>query len=481
MKAKAGFHIGVTCPGCGGELELQKDYFSLECPHCGSVLRLKMPEKPPAYILPARKNKREIRFQVDRWLKQNGLPLTRSEFTLRRIYAPYWKIEAIRLKVGHMKTRQEVGQSNFLTTQLDYHGVFQYGRAIGKALTRGGGDQVRTKVKLSPFTSTVTAGPPLAGMPASIGMRSEYIKAYPFSRDRADDQFEYLPVAVPWNQIIEQAQKSVSHKARLNAGVGGKAHSELFNPTGSLIYFPYFIVDSETGDSNVRLFLDGLSGRIEHADHNPRDWETGEGMSPASGDWGELTVDFHRCGNCGVDLPADQSSVYICQNCHEVTVLDSDLGIHDGIVSASLNGDDQQFPFWSLTIPPDILVQAGLSLPGNNPPERLVVPAFKIRNFDALARLCRRMTLTLPEMTTTAVKQYDQKFMPAAIGLSEAIAMAEIILHTAVLGKGRSLPDASMEFIPDRVGLVYAPFHPQNYFFVDSVLGTVTFEKCLVD
>jgi hypothetical protein len=34
---------------------------------------------------------------------------------------------------------------------------------------------------------------------------------------------------------------------------------------------------------------------------------------------------------------------------------------------------------------------------------------------------------------------------------------------------------------PSDIGLVYLPFRPENYFYIDSILNSVTFEKKLVD
>ena len=73
---KSGFYIGVTCPGCGGELEIESNFFTLTCEYCGSVLRIKMPDTPPAYLIKGRLDKREIRFGIDRYLKKQNLPLT---------------------------------------------------------------------------------------------------------------------------------------------------------------------------------------------------------------------------------------------------------------------------------------------------------------------------------------------------------------------------------------------------------------------
>ena len=119
-KNQSGFYIGVSCPGCGGELKLEDEFFVLACGHCGSVLRVTMPEIPPAYLVSARVTEREARFAIDRYLKENGLPLTDSSLQFKRIYYPYWKVDAVLLKVrNRIETREhgcdENGQSDYVT------------------------------------------------------------------------------------------------------------------------------------------------------------------------------------------------------------------------------------------------------------------------------------------------------------------------------------------------------------------------------
>ncbi|MFQ5584640.1 MAG: hypothetical protein ACE5GL_09420, partial [Calditrichia bacterium] len=85
---KSGFFIGVTCPDCGGELELEENFFVTRCCHCDSVHRIVMPDIPMVYLIPAKISKREARFSIDRYLKKKSLPLTSSNFQLKRLYYP---------------------------------------------------------------------------------------------------------------------------------------------------------------------------------------------------------------------------------------------------------------------------------------------------------------------------------------------------------------------------------------------------------
>jgi len=67
-----------------------------------------MPETPPAYLAPAKVSRREMRFKIDRYLKKRGLPLSDSTIDVKRLYYPYWKIDAILLKLRNRIEEREV-------------------------------------------------------------------------------------------------------------------------------------------------------------------------------------------------------------------------------------------------------------------------------------------------------------------------------------------------------------------------------------
>jgi predicted RNA-binding Zn-ribbon protein involved in translation (DUF1610 family) len=481
-KPKAGFYIGVTCPGCGGELELQENFFSLECSYCGSVLRILMPDTPPVYLISAQKQRREVRFQVDRYLKTNILPLTRSDFSIRRIYYPYWKIDAIRLKVYEEKIQQPDRQK-VSYGDLMFPGVGAVAIRSALAANTSLTEERKIKVSLSPYTATQAAGPAVTGLPASLGLRTEYIKAIPFSAESCDEEYEYLPVTIPWDTVCSNLTRSVALKAGLNAGPGRRAKSELFHPVGSLIYFPYIFAQSDTGGDANFFIVDGISGRVVYAGSPPESENIPETISDSLACFSQLKVDFHRCCNCGLDLPATRSSVYICHNCHTVTSLDKNRVLSDGMSAAvpERRCADNQFPFWSFRISPEEIGKITSMHVGSEPPDQLLVPGFRISNFEAMRRLCQRMTRGCARMSMQPIDKHDHRFLPVEISMTEALTLAEILLYREMLVKNPDLTADSTKIRPEQVGLVYVPFHPEYYFYVDSVIGSVTFEKSLID
>jgi DNA-directed RNA polymerase subunit RPC12/RpoP len=462
-KNQSGFYIGVGCPGCGGELKLEEGFFVVACGHCGSVLRVTMPEIPPAYLVSAKVTEREARFTIDRYLKENSLPLTDSGLQFKRIYYPYWKVDAVLLKVrNRIETREhgcdENGQTEYVT------------------------EKEKTDISLTPYATTLPAGAEFDGMPFGIGMRTSYLKLVPFSRVNTQDGYEPLPVVKSWPVTAEKLLSRINNLAHLDAAAFGKNRTELFRPVASLIYFPFLVAESYAGGGFSRFVVDAVTGRmLDHVDR----FEYSDECDPVDCEqikYGQLGVDFHRCLNCGEDLPATQSILYVCANCHQLISLEqSDNNIRGVLMTVPAGSEtDGLFPFWSLTMTPDVQARLQRLFGGLFRSERLVLPAFRIGNFEAMFRLSKRMSSALPRIETAPVDSFDHRCQPVTLSLAEAKMFAGIITYRAELDRMVGALAQKCDLEVTSADLLYAPFHPESYFYVDSVMGAVTFEKSLI-
>ncbi len=468
---KSGFYIGVSCPGCGGELEVQSDFFVLGCTHCGSSLRIIMPGIPPAYLIKSDKDKRAIRFQIDRHLKKNSLPLTSSQFDIKSIYAPYWKIDAVVLKVRNTT----IERTRFGDDYNNYGGYGGYEQTTTY-------EQKITDIRLVPFMITQFASDTLLPFPHSLGMRTEYIKMVPFSKENIDGEFTCLPAVKEWSQVMDDLDNNVSSVNELSTADFGINKTEIFHPVGSVVYFPYFIVDSPHGDEMRQFIVDGVSGRVLKYGTIPMYDEPDRSDSPGI-EFGELGIEFHRCPNCGVDLPGEQSFVYICDNCQELVLLEKYPFVENQIYSAS-SGDnpaDRMFPFWSMKLSGEDQTKIRRMFGGIYNSDRLVLPGFKLPNFEAMFRLSKRMSAAAAKLELSPIEKLERHFIPVNLSLTEALTLAEVLIYRDSIGKGIKSSFRETMFQPDEVSLFYVPFHPESYFQVDSVLGAVTFEKNLVE
>ena len=461
---KAGFFIGVTCPGCGGELELEDNFFVLTCDHCGSHLKVVMPDKPAAFMVTPKINQREIRFSIDRYLKEKKLPLTGSDLQYKSVLYPYWKIDGAMLKVRTSVEKKVIyGESD------DYRD-----RGVES-------ETLRTDTTLLPSVLTFAAGPEFDGVPASLGMRTEYITIVPFSEDRIDDDFGALHVTVEMEEAKQHAMHAINKLTNLAAVSSGPNKSELLNPSGSLVFFPYIAVETYS-PSYYRFLIDGLTGRVEHFANNPAP-HTGDDQPEITADFGALTVDFHRCTECGEDLPAGRSYVYICGNCSHInrydpiTAPDCKVEWADG----SYDSEDGLFPFWSFTLPEDEGEAVRRVFGGIYKSNQLVIPAFAIPSFEAMFRLSKRMSAALAKIPSDTVDSFSSRFTPVTQPHSTACMLAEVIVYRDMAQRDPKTSFDKVNLHPTGVRLIYVPFHPEHYFYVDSVLNAVTFEKTLVE
>lgn len=476
-RPKGGFAIAVTCPGCGGELTLQEDYFSLTCGHCGSVLRIIMPDTPPVFIINNRKADHEIRFAIDRFFKENELPLARSGYRIQRLYVPYWKIEAIRVKVN--RAVPPMIDDDPRGGVDDESGLLGLASASAAGYSSVASSGSTRQVTVAPFTVTQSAAGEREGIPFSIGLRAEYVTMKPFSSDEWDEQARFLPATVSWADVQAGLSRSAAKRELLESGGSeGVERWQLFHPAGSLIYFPYLAATVESGAVRRRLLLDGLTGRVVHSVDGPdanRPFPVAETAIPAGG---RLTVAFHRCPDCGVDLPVTRSVVYRCHNCGVVISLETNrifAGTVD-LAGGTENPGDHLLPFWVLTVAPEAVRAMAAYPTGGLAGDRIVVPAFAMGNFEAMRRLCRRMTAVFPSLAVGPAANEGRRPAPATVPLAEAIGLAEIVIHTARMAASTSVAPEPTDVKPEAAGLVYVPFHRDNYFMIDSALNAVTFE-----
>jgi hypothetical protein len=514
-KPKNGFFIGVGCPGCGGALSLDADFFVTRCDHCNSVLRIVMPDTPPAYLIPCKVADRAIRNHIDRYLKQNNLPLTGSSLHVKKLYYPYWRSQASVLKLRNKTEIKKLYSDSESQTETVI-------------------ETDRSTVSTSPYLLTVAAGAPVDGVPDTLGLRSETVRVVPFSDESFAPEFDVLPVTRSWQNVEQRVRLAVAALSQIDTPDFGMNITKLFNPSWSLVYFPYLIVEAYSGGYR-RFVLDGLVGRVvksvepeadqtgersqDKVDHKIKvgrinlTFETGaapqrlhenfvadalsrgvaddlmqieteadntDGVTPDLS-FGHLDVVFHRCDVCGADLPAEQSHVYLCPNCHELQVVGR-MDYRLSQIDVATFGEapvTHLVPFWRLGLLELATNRLGNLFGGFQRCDSLLIPAMGTKNLDALHKLTKRMSTAQGKMPTKAVESLDERFLPVRIGLTEALALAEIIISRELLDKGLGLPN-SLDLKPTSVGLVYIPFHLEIYFYVDSVLNAVSMEKALV-
>jgi len=461
VKAKRGFYIAASCPACGAELELESDFLTTSCSSCCSVLRILTPTTPPAYVVKTKVLDKDVRFHIDRHLKGNAEPLTDSLESVRGFYFPYWKIDAILLRLRHRKE-----------TRISYD---------EETNTETATDQKKVETMLSPYDVTIAAGGLSEIIPYSLGERTEYITTMPYSGEHLQFGFELLSIETSWQDAITKANRAVDQLNHVSADESGVNISLLLRPVLSLINFPYFLAEANVMGKQRSYVLDGLTGRVVYDGNDGISERLQIADLQQSEELGRLGVELHRCSNCGEQLPDTRSYVYICRNCQHLTVLEDCPELNRRILSVhgSVNDNDQYFPFWMFRLPAEQMNAFRIRFGGSENAGAICVPAFRIRNFEAMYRLTRRISGAVLKLSMFESQEFKENYLPVMVGIAEAGALAHVALMREVVGKTEELPRTLANLPFEEVSLFYAPFHPESYFLVDSCLGAVTFEKSL--
>ncbi len=475
--SRRGFYIEVGCPGCGGELEIDADFFVTSCSHCGTPLRLVLPESPPAYILPNKLSLQDVRIKIDRQLKTQGLPLTGQSLHYKQIYYPYWKIEAMLLRCRNRKEKISVQLDDSTREEIiDY--------------------KKNSLVNLTPYHMTVAASMPLGGVPDSIGIRGQSLKVTPFKSSGVGEEFDIMEVRRSPEEVLKTIELSVSRLNTIELAEFGENLTKLYNPETSLIFFPFCIAEDYEGEGYRRYVLDGLTGRIlsihdslsgESMSESEREFDDSgddirlelpninDGLENATIKFGAVEVQLHRCKVCGVDLPARQSCIYICNNCHELTCLDKEIfSVPEILAADSDDKDSLYFPFWSYQI------NKGKYFGSLDETDRILIPAFNIPNFEALFRLSCRVTTAASKLKFEPIELLNEQFTAVEITASVGKALANVVFYRYELEKTKRLPGHDLKLSTQELSLCFIPFKPESYFFVDSALNSISFEKKLV-
>ncbi|MEW5924801.1 MAG: hypothetical protein AB1746_12525, partial [Candidatus Zixiibacteriota bacterium] len=315
-------------------------------------------------------------------------------------------------------------------------------------------------------------------IPASIGIRSQYSKILPYSAEKLESDFSSLPVLKKWDEVKKDLDGTISAIASVAQPQFGINRTELYHPSGSIIYFPYYILDMNTGDTGSRFISDGVTGKVISRIEKEIDTNQMQNQPPGNMEFGRLTVDFHRCLNCGVDLPARQSYVYICDNCGRLITPGRMRNVRKIYYTGSGGAQDRMFPFWALKLKKDDAQRLRKFFGGIYDSDTLTIPAFKIPNFEAMFRLAKRISTAIPKLELLPLERQTSHFADVNVSLDDALTTAEVIIQREYInqtGSGKFTGTLN----PDEISLFYAPFRKEHYFYVDSVLGAVTFEKGL--
>jgi DNA-directed RNA polymerase subunit RPC12/RpoP len=450
--SSTGYRIAGSCPGCGADVELDDDYLVASCTHCGSALRIIMPDGPPIYYVPCNASHTEARFRLDRHLRESQQPLSSAATRYSTRWYPYWKIDGFTLKSRNRLTIEFEGES-----AIDH----QENEPI----------EIRQReLTLQPFSISLLACQSADGAPATLGMRVGQLPLRPLEYDNDSVISRCGSVDCTASEAISRAHKSARAISHIADAPFGNNETLLFHPRLSLIYFP--IIEARVGERAARETIASIDGVALHV-HSIAEREKKIDSTPSTPHpEGEIRIESHRCRNCGDDFPPTKTFAHICQNCgwH---YLGANISSHGRIIVVGSPDGKAMIPFWRLSTD---------SSGSDKVP--LYVPAFGGQRFEQVYRVSRRASYVIPRFTGETDATIGLKTYPATVGPETAAAVAEAIIYRAkhenTLGEFENLP-VPEDFAPTRADLTYVPFVLSDYFYVDAITGDLSIERALLD
>ena len=406
-----------------------------------------MPDLPPAFIIRPKLSVMQVRPYLDRFLKENDRALSPHDISIAGVYQPYWKIDSLILRLRHkLEVRREV---------TEYGNAKEYEQI----------EEVKQEITLTPHLVTISASPASELFPYSLGLRTEYIRMRPFEGLAADDEFAVKSVETTVTHAFAQAEKGALKLSDIGNTTNARNATRLFGLKAALVYFPYFTATFIEHGKAMSYVVDAVAARVVgEAVVESVDEQVTATDSPALG---TLGVELHRCTNCGDDLPTQNSILYYCRNCGSMTVLETNNAFDRQVVIAA-NGCGTRsmlMPFWRLECR-----QAGEKA------LEIAVPAFRIKNFEAMCRLSSRMSASVAQIEFGSDSQIECEIAPANVSLREAVVLAHALQARAQL-KRNSECLKELDLKVSRATLFLVPFHTESYFLVDSVLSAITIER----
>jgi len=236
---------GITCPACGGELDLREGVKTFNCKYCGSLLITKGIDGVIKYNVPA-KIQRNIAIQnMQNWLgkglaKARGLKAMSKLDDAFLVYIPYWRVRAdvIGWVFGKERRTQTVnGRTTTYYVDVEKKVQQTYDRTyaacdvaeLGVRKVNLAGDEMR-----------------LANLEElqSQGMLFNIISSEKEITDHAKEQFvEEAVNSVQVDQVTFQ-------------------HNDLVRPNVTIVYYPLWIVRYIFQGRTYQVVVDGEDGTI---------------------------------------------------------------------------------------------------------------------------------------------------------------------------------------------------------------------------
>ncbi len=284
-----------SCPGCGKLSHAPEGATVNRCEFCGLIVRIAKPGAVLKYFYAPKLDSRAARTAADRFLKENGLPLTGAIVNIRFYYLPFYRFRG--MAIDYLRTEEviEIPESD---------GLIEYRR---KFVLKG-----------KDFDITFPAyTQPEFGLD-SLGVRPVAVPLYA-ERPAMPEGGIMVGSAIAGGDARELALKQ--HTANLTYYNRAEPLCQaMIGSQVSVVYFPIWVINHEFAGAQKAVFVDALAGRGYQSLDFPFDY-----TGPQSTQKNSIFIkpEKHQCPNCGADLAESQFSLFFgCKNCRRGYLLD---------------------------------------------------------------------------------------------------------------------------------------------------------------
>jgi hypothetical protein len=311
------------------------------------------------------------------------------------------------------------------------------------------------------------AGVDLKGIPASLGVRPQAMKAR-FAQ--GDTQGRFMKFTLRAIDILTMAAKLTNLAADDDL-----LHRAFIGETMSIIYLPLYMEDERLYDAILkkpvtesRISSDEIESRVIN-------------KTPET-----ITFIPMLCPDCGADIKGErESAVLLCDNCLKAWEVRDGKFIEIKMIISGKPDDDTVFlPFWKIqAITKGIKIETYGDFTGltNQPliidrvrgsmPMCYFSPAFKIRP-KLFINLARQFTIMQINEFAPLEKIPVKGMHPVTLPLSEAVQALKVILASTAVMKNNVLPHLpQINFETGEKSLIYLPFRQSRYDLINDDTG----------
>jgi len=410
------FVVSIECPLCGAPLDFSEGSNAVQCLHCRANLLVTGHKQALSYYIEPKIDKHLAVVAALTALKNMGMdPVRVVEPVL--YFVPYYRLtghdfgwERPPCKPVEEDTDDDEGPSSGF--KFSATASFSILKGIAGNLFTGLGKekdidrllftvvngsssgplsssevQLRDRYIEKNFTACNLGG---AGL-YSIGVRAEVLKLKLFNSETLASLGKIVCSEVSPEEALAKGMKSEITGELLYRAVIGKILS--------IIYFPFWGVETEHRDKNLISVVDAVSRTVIKPDADP----SLKALLESKAESGQNVAGFRPllCPNCGWDLPVrPDDAVFICSSCNKgwqiygnlLNEIDYRIG---GLKNGGIQANARYLPFWVV------------ETEKNGNPFKFFLPAFRYRRLKFLADLAVNISRKQPEYTISDNKKNE--------------------------------------------------------------------------